>query len=97
MTLAGDTYGSSLLDHVGIRNVFADATDRYPDVALDDVARLGPDVALLPSEPYAFGERHAIEVRAAVPGVRVIFVDGRDLFWWGVRTPAAAERIRHMA
>jgi hypothetical protein len=23
-----------------------------------------------------------------------VLVDGQDLFWWGVRTPAAAERLR---
>jgi hypothetical protein len=24
----------------------------------------------------------------------VVFVDGRDLFWWGARTPGAIERLR---
>jgi len=24
----------------------------------------------------------------------VVFVDGRDLFWWGIRTPAAAARLQ---
>jgi ABC-type Fe3+-hydroxamate transport system substrate-binding protein len=93
MSLAADTYGSSLLAHVGIANVFDDAHDRYPEVGLGDVAARAPDVALLPSEPYAFAEKHAIELRAAVPGARVSFVDGRDLFWWGIRTPAAADRL----
>jgi len=23
-----------------------------------------------------------------------VFVDGRDLFWWGSRTPSALERLR---
>ena len=94
MSLAADTYGSSLLAHVGIANIFADSTDRYPEVALGDVEARAPDVALLPSEPYAFAERHAHELSAAVPGVRTTFVDGRDLFWWGIRTPAAAERLQ---
>jgi ABC-type Fe3+-hydroxamate transport system substrate-binding protein len=93
MSLAADTYGSSLLAHVGITNVFDDASDRYPEVALSEVAIRAPDVALLPSEPYAFTERHALELRDAVPGARVSFVDGRDLFWWGIRTPAAVERL----
>jgi hypothetical protein len=81
---------------VGIANVFGDAHDRYPEVGLGDVAARAPDVALLPSEPYAFAEKHAIELRAAVPGARVSFVDGRDLFWWGIRTPAAADRLRRL-
>jgi hypothetical protein len=49
---------------------------------------------LLPSEPYAFAERHADELRNAIPGARPTFVDGRDLFWWGIRTPGAAARLQ---
>jgi ABC-type Fe3+-hydroxamate transport system substrate-binding protein len=93
MSLAFDTYGSSLLAHVGITNIFDDADERYPEVALAAVARRAPDAVLLPSEPYAFAERHALEVRAALPEARTTFVDGRDLFWWGIRTPAAAARL----
>ena len=94
MSLAADTYGSSLLAHVGITNVFADAADRYPEVSLTEVAARGPDLVLLPSEPYAFAERHAGELRADFPDAHTMFVDGRDLFWWGIRTPAAAARLR---
>ena len=93
MSLAADTYGASLLDLLGVGNVFADAGDRYPEVRLDDVVARAPDVIVLPSEPYAFGPRHADELSRAVPGVPVVFVDGRDLFWWGIRTPAAAARL----
>jgi hypothetical protein len=93
MSLAGDTYGSSMLHHLGTANVFADAIERYPEIALAEVARRTPDVVLLPSEPYVFNEQHANEVRAAVPGVNIEFVDGRDLFWWGIRTPLAVARF----
>jgi len=93
MTLSDDTYGSSLLELVGYDNVFSDADDRYATVTLDEVADRRPDVVLLPSEPYAFAPRHRAEVEAAVPGCAVRFVDGRDVFWWGTRTPAAAERL----
>lgn len=93
MTLSADTYGSSLLDLVGYENAFADATERYATVTLADVAARRPDVVVLPSEPYAFVARHRAEVEAAVPGCAVRFVDGRDVFWWGIRTPAAARRL----
>ena len=93
MSMAADTYGASLLDLLGVGNVFAGAEDRYPEVGLADVAARAPDVILLPSEPYAFGPQHAAEVAQVVPGVPVVFVDGRDLFWWGIRTPAAAARL----
>jgi ABC-type hemin transport system substrate-binding protein len=94
MTLSADTYGSSLLELVGYRNVFADATDRYATVTLEEVTARHPDVVLLPSEPYAFTDRHRAEIEAALPGCTVRFVDGRDVFWWGTRTPEAAERLR---
>ena len=58
-----------------------------PEVTLDEVAARAPSVVLLPSEPYAFAPRHVREVQDAVPGVPVALVDGRDLFWWGIRTP----------
>jgi ABC-type Fe3+-hydroxamate transport system substrate-binding protein len=94
MSLAADTYGSSLLAHVGIANIFGDSVDRYPEVSVAEVAARTPEVVLLPSEPYAFAERHALELCDAVPGLRAAFVDGRDLFWWGIRTPAAAECLQ---
>ena len=94
MALNADTYGSSLLAHIGVGNVFADATERYPAVALAEVAARAPALVILPSEPYAFTAAHAPEVQAAAPDARVVFVDGRDLFWWGIRTPAAAARLQ---
>lgn len=90
MSLAGDTYGSSLLDAIGVTNVFADAVDRYPEVDLDQVRAESPDVILAPSEPYRFREKHLDELRDVAPTVAV---DGEDLFWWGIRTPAAAARL----
>ena len=88
MTLNRETYGSSLLARIGIDNVFGDATDRFPEVGLDE---LDADVVLAPSEPYPFSERFRSELEVVAP---VVFVDGQDLFWWGSRTPAAIERMR---
>jgi hypothetical protein len=62
-------------------------------VTLAEVEARHPDVVLLPSEPYAFADRHAAEIEAAVPDCTVRFVDGRDVFWWGIRTPDAARRL----
>jgi ABC-type Fe3+-hydroxamate transport system substrate-binding protein len=93
MSIASDTYGASLLDVIGVGNVFADAFDRYPEVSLVEVAARAPNLVILPSEPYEFGPEHAREIEAEVGGVPIVFVDGRDLFWWGIRTPLAAARI----
>ena len=94
MTTNADAYGSSLLDLLGVDNVFADSNERYPETTLEEIAERGADLILLPDEPYVFRERHVQEVAAAVADADVRLVDGRDLFWWGVRTPAAASRLR---
>lgn len=90
MALGADTYGSTLLDHLGIANVVG-GDERYPTVELADLA--AANLLLLPTEPYPFKERHVAEVAAALPATDVRIVDGADLLWWGVRTPAALGRL----
>lgn len=96
MGLGVATYGSSVLAHLGVRNVLTDDDGTYPEIDLADVARRSPSLVLLPSEPYPFSERHLGEVSAALPEARVLLLDGRDLFWWGVRTAGALTRLREV-
>jgi ABC-type Fe3+-hydroxamate transport system substrate-binding protein len=93
MTANADTYGSSLLELLGIENVFAGARERYPETTLDEIAERRADLVVLPGEPYPFKNRHVDEVEAIVRGADVRLVDGRDLFWWGIRTPDAVARL----
>jgi len=90
MSLSAGTYGSSVLERLGLENVFGESTERYPEVTFDQAVAQHPDLVLAPSEPYPFGRRHRAELEAVAP---VCFVDGQDLFWWGVRTPAALRRL----
>jgi ABC-type Fe3+-hydroxamate transport system substrate-binding protein len=89
MTIGPDTYGASLLRALGVDVVPSDRGD-YPTVELDELAALAPDVLLVPDEPYAFTEQHRSELEIVAP---VVFVDGKDLFWWGARTPGAIDRL----
>ncbi|MDQ1439106.1 MAG: hypothetical protein QOK43_2735 [Acidimicrobiaceae bacterium] len=91
MTLNGDTYGSSMLAAIGMANVYAEDVERYPTVTLEDAIDRGPDVVLAPTEPYPFRIDHVPELEKVGP---VVVVDGKDLFWWGVRTPAALTRLQ---
>jgi len=90
MSLAADTYGADLLRALGVRSVTANHQDRYPTVTLEEVVAARPDLVVAPSEPYPFSERHRAELEEVAP---VVLVDGADLFWWGVRTPAAIRRL----
>lgn len=94
MTMRDDTYGSSLLARLGWDNVCVGGPDRYPELTLDQLAAHHPELVLLPSEPYPFADRHVAAVAERCPGAKVILVDGQDLFWWGIRTPAAVGRLR---
>ncbi len=71
--------------------MFGDEAERYPTTTLADAAARQPELVLAPTEPYPFKERHLHELRTVAPDARL--VDGQDLFWWGVRTPAALERL----
>jgi ABC-type Fe3+-hydroxamate transport system substrate-binding protein len=93
MSINAGTYGSSLLEAVGVTNVLAADEVTYPTVELAAVAALGPDVVLAPSEPYPFAERHRAELETVAP---VIFVEGKDVFWWGVRSAGAIERLSRL-
>jgi ABC-type Fe3+-hydroxamate transport system substrate-binding protein len=89
IALGSPTYGSSLLAHLGVENVFA-VGETYPEVELDDVAKLRVDVVLAPSEPYPFSKRQLNELEAVAS---TVFLDGKDLFWWGARTREALRRV----
>jgi len=89
MALGTPTYGSSLLGLLGIANC-CDGDGPYPVVDLADLAGRRPDLVIGPSEPYPFAERHRAELETVAP---CVFVDGRDLLWWGARTRGALGRL----
>jgi len=89
IALGAPTYGTSFLAHLGVANVFA-VGDTYPEVELEDVATMGADVVLAPSEPYPFSKRQLRELETVAP---TVFIDGKELFWWGARTREALRRV----
>lgn len=89
MALGLPTYGGSVLRHLGVDTVFA-GDGPYPTTTLEEAAARHPDVVLAPSEPYPFTRRQLPELDAVGP---TVFVDGKDLFWWGVRTSGALARL----
>jgi ABC-type Fe3+-hydroxamate transport system substrate-binding protein len=98
MTINGDTYVSDMLRVCGARNVFADHTERYPAVTLDEVAGRRPAVIVLPDEPYRFRRVH-LEDFAGYPEVpavhdgRIHLVDGKPFSWHGPRVAQALRTL----
>lgn len=93
MTVNAATYGASMLASIGVRVSHADAGNSYPTLEPAELAATGASVVLLPTEPYVFAERHVPEIRSLTGIDDVRIVDGKDLFWWGVRTGDAQERL----
>jgi ABC-type Fe3+-hydroxamate transport system substrate-binding protein len=93
MVVGPSTYAGDLLERLGVANLFAgDQTgSRYPRVSLADLRAWGPDVVILPDEPYAFSPEDGPE---AFPGIPTALVMGRDLTWYGPAMVTAAERLR---
>ena len=94
MAAGPDTYMSDLLCVCGGENVCGAGPARYYPVDLAGVMVRGPEVVLLPSEPYPFGEKHRGEILAfadapAVRDGRVFLADGQLLTWYGPRVAAA--------
>jgi ABC-type Fe3+-hydroxamate transport system substrate-binding protein len=100
MAAGPDTYIHDLLGHFGLVNVYREEDGRYPETSLEELGERGPEIVLLPSEPYEFGPEHLDEVQGAlwgeVPGCRAVLVDGSYLTWWGTRTLRALRYLSEL-
>jgi hypothetical protein len=57
-------------------------------VTVEEIAAAGPDVVLLPDEPYVFSEEDGPE---AFPGLETRLVSGRLITWYGPSLLEAAD------
>ena len=84
MTVGGDTFIHDLMQKVGLRNMFGEQ-NRYPQITLEELAILKPQLILLSSEPYPFKEKHIREIQTFLPTAKVMLVDGEMFSWYGSR------------
>ncbi len=93
---SSDTFLSNLLEEAGGVNVLDAAAGRYPEVTMGEVARLDPNLILLPSEPFPFARKHVDELAAATRGnpLRFLLCDGQLLTWHGSRTAQGLRAAR---
>lgn len=80
MALGAGTFAGDVLRRMGIANVFADSSQRYPKLSLDELHACGADLVVLPDEPYLFTAEDGPE---CFPDVEVALVSGRHLTWYG--------------
>jgi ABC-type hemin transport system substrate-binding protein len=90
MGLGAQSYGHDLIERAGAVNVLQERS-RYPEVSLDELGASAPDLVLLPDEPFPFKAAHIVAFDTIAPA-RVI--DGKLLWWYGPRMPAAIRDLR---
>jgi ABC-type Fe3+-hydroxamate transport system substrate-binding protein len=91
MVVGPSTFTADLAARLGLDNVFAEGSDRYPHTTVEAITAARPDVILLPDEPYLFT---ADDGPDAFPGHRCVLVEGRALTWYGPSLVTAAATLR---
>ncbi|MFG1702830.1 helical backbone metal receptor [Nonomuraea sp. M3C6] len=92
MVVGRDTFTGDVLRRLGVDNLYAGHTERYPKIPLAELVERRPELVVLPDEPYAFTETDGPE---AFPGLDCALVSGRLLTWYGpslVDAPALLRR-----
>jgi ABC-type Fe3+-hydroxamate transport system substrate-binding protein len=75
---------------------------RYPRVIIADIRDTAPEVIILPSEPYAFGEDDRMRIQELFPDVpavrnnRIYTIDGSLITWHGTRLARALRDLPHL-
>jgi ABC-type Fe3+-hydroxamate transport system substrate-binding protein len=80
MVVGRDTFAGDLLARLGVQHLHAAHPERYPAVPLPELLAAGPDLVVLPDEPYRFTPTDGPE---AFPGVPAALLSGRHLTWYG--------------
>ncbi|WP_449438184.1 helical backbone metal receptor [Pedobacter steynii] len=91
MLAGSNTFIDNILALNGLSNVIKD--NRYPEIELNELAQLKPDLIFLSSEPYPFKEEHLEEIRTIIPEAKVMLVDGEMFSWYGSRLVKAVQYL----
>lgn len=101
MSVGKDTFIHDMMGKAGFENVLSDQ-ERYPQLTLDQIIDLQPEVILFSSEPYNFKKADEDEVKHAFAKAnktppQCIPVNGEMFSWYGSRllhSPAYFEKLQ---
>jgi ABC-type Fe3+-hydroxamate transport system substrate-binding protein len=83
IVLGRETFAGDVLRRVGVANVYAGDTERYPRPDIDELRAhfaADADLLVLPDEPYLFTEEDGPD---HFPDAPYVLVSGRHLTWYG--------------
>jgi ABC-type Fe3+-hydroxamate transport system substrate-binding protein len=81
MVVGKKTYIHSVLTQLGFQNVVD--KNRYP--SFSELENIHPEIVLLSSEPFPFGDIHCKKYQELFPNAEVHLVDGEMFSWYGSR------------
>lgn len=84
MAAGENTFIGDVIRKIGFKNCIRDSNARYPELSLEQIAELNPDLIFLSSEPFPFSESHAKKIARTYKG-KIDFVDGELFSWYGSR------------
>lgn len=96
MTVNKDTFINHMLELCGLKNIFANHTDRYPEINAEELKEANPELIFLSSEPYPFKEKHIAEFKTICPDAFVQIVDGELFSWYGSRLLQTPEYLKSL-
>jgi ABC-type Fe3+-hydroxamate transport system substrate-binding protein len=85
MAAGKGTFIGDLLMKIGLKNVIHEEESRYPQLTMEEIVALKPELVFLSSEPFPFKQMHAHELQLALPDSKIILVDGELFSWYGSR------------
>ncbi|MBA9003577.1 helical backbone metal receptor [Thermomonospora cellulosilytica] len=91
MVVGRDTFAGDVLARLGVDNLYAGHSERYPRIPLEELVAARPDVVVLPDEPYRFTADDGPE---SFPGIPCALVSGRHLTWYGPSLVTAPDVLR---
>jgi ABC-type Fe3+-hydroxamate transport system substrate-binding protein len=89
MAAGMNTFISDILALNGMTNVVK--VSRYPELDINELVSLNPDLIFLSSEPYPFSDKHVQEIQLLVPNSKIVMVDGEMFSWYGSRLVKAVQ------
>lgn len=96
MAAGESTFINDMLRRCGYQNLLPEGS-RYPQLGVEEITKLNPEVVLLSSEPYPFKEKHIDELRQLVPQAQIRLVDGEMFSWYGSRLRYAPAYFKSLA
>jgi len=95
MAAAQNTFINEMLSICNLKNVL-EKDERYPELTLEKIKSLNPELILLSLEPYPFKQKHIDELKVVLPNTQIKLVDGEMFSWYGSRLLLAPKYFKRL-